>query len=373
MQCIETFEAAKVFRDKFRPIFPAVYNENLSNRQPIPSINPQEGRENDEEKFDLPIVEMDQTDTDAIENLLILNKGFDNDNGKNVGVGSELDILNNKTVEDIVNDGENEVNMQNSIEQNQIELVSHNDIAEGEADHEQNSNTSIDTANGGGSEPSLEQINVTKNAAKLAANNVGGDDDEANVQESVDQIAVDNSCEDHESVCGDNQSNDSKLISEDSPVQNSNQLVGRGHENQLSVVDPLEENSNEFLDVANCVGPEHLLEQSNDIIINAAELSVEPNVRTNDQPSTSNSFHSTYKLDLSSKLSVTEDGKIHVTQVVQAGILEMTYVLGQKIQPKTDKSRRINVKSNDLLSGNKPFQENVSFHFQHIFQFQFIT
>lgn len=83
-------------------------------------------------------------------------------------------------------------------------------------------------------------------------------------------------------------------------------------------------------------------------------------------PSTSHSIPTALK---NATLTFNDDGKIQITEKIEDG-LEMTYTWGEKLLPQTPKGSELQIKSNDLLSGNKPFQENV-IKFHHIgHQFQ---
>lgn len=72
---IENFDDAKEYCRRFRPVLPVAYSGARSNAQPTPSNDPNAERQNEpidneEEKFDLPTVQMDAIDTEALNDIM---------------------------------------------------------------------------------------------------------------------------------------------------------------------------------------------------------------------------------------------------------------------------------------------------------------
>lgn len=98
-----SFDEAKKFRDKFRPNLPVTYNAGILSNQPIPQVphfsfdetNNNVQIEDNEEKFVLPSVQLDNIDFLAIEGIINANTEtiglhHTNKHGCETDVNSEL-------------------------------------------------------------------------------------------------------------------------------------------------------------------------------------------------------------------------------------------------------------------------------------------
>lgn len=187
-----------------------------------------------------------------------------------------------------------------------------------------------------------------------------------NNENVVNQDELVFSAENHESS-GDDECNGNVLNTENPPESSSKELTSDSDGNddhgssQFNTEDQLVENTAQVFDADGrneSTDSNDSREQSN--IPNDTELNMIPATQENEHPSTSNPVQITSHGDCNEKYSTGENGITHVTKIIEAGSLEMTYVLGVKLQPKIDDQFRFKVKQNDPLSGNKPFQENVS-------------
>lgn len=238
--CVESFEAARKYRDQFRAVLPVSYNPNSTVNQPAPPnrIN-NEIDQNDSQNNEISGIETDNQNTDVEEKLVLAPVNLDE--GDNIALDSLL-------------------------------------VLEGfvDVDDEETSTGSADN--------SIHQDN---------------ENDEENASESA---TIDNQL--------------AQMKTNNSFNQNSERTTSR--------------------------------EQNNE------ELSVsEPNQNVSQEES--NSFLCSYKPNNGEKVTVCENGQIKITQFIDEEV-EMTYIHGQKLQAMKD---RFQVKMNDPLSGNLPFQENV--------------
>ncbi|XP_031635606.1 uncharacterized protein LOC116348676 [Contarinia nasturtii] len=305
----KTFEEAKFFRDKFRPVPPAIYNANRSNRQPIPSIDPiaQDQNENVDEKFILPIVEMDQADTNAIDHLLNFieigggenNHPIDNDENEN----GEGDLF------------ENPSELNDSVTRAELSV---NDVKDSDDDPLNLDNVSVEDEN---EKDDSDQDNAYASHEFLAGNDTGANQVQQNPQfQNVnDEVASDQGGHD----------TDANEMQQNPPVQNINDEFAPDQGGYDTDANEMPQNPT-------------TLNSTHNGEINGSSVQEMSNSPAIGEPSTSN-------------LSNFKDGKIHVTQVFDDN-LEMTYVLGEKLAPKVESKYKM--KQSDFLSGQTPFQEN---------------
>lgn len=273
---IESFDAAKQYCNRFRPVLPVPYNPNILNNQPTPPNNV---------------------------------------DGQNIENEQE-------------NEQENDANSENSGNDNEVgesdEPISENDQEIG-LESAENDHQSSDAEQKFVLAPvNLDQSDIIALDSLFDIEDFSSDGENLAVGgfESLDNTTHQNppqfEAEDNGSAINENQTNE----------MNSN------HSN------------NQIIDTTNSQEP------NNDDTTNGE---ADENVSNEEI----NILLRSYKPAENEKVALTQDGRIAITKAIDDE-LEMTFVLGEQLLPIED---RFQIKMNDALSGNMPFQENV--HIKH--------
>lgn len=311
---IASFDEAKNYREKFRSIFPVVYNSAVLQHQPAPLLPPP-NNDSADEKLVLPPVQLDGIDLLALENLFNANR--------------------------------NETPIENPMELN----TNLNDIDVG------------DTLEATGNDQSTECDSLEENA------NVNTIDKQGCLQQGADneEITEGHSLENHSNAncidVSEARENDETNFNVQSTSEST---VDRNALNNSSVPSNIEQS----------VGQKTIqLTTSTDVVADVLSIdddgvkcrkdanesdvvSAQPNEKTScSNPSIET--RSNAKLPFPSTSSQTANSETLVTEVLGDDI-EITYVLGKAMKPKIEEAP-LKVKANDLLSGNLPFQEYVGF------------
>lgn len=156
----ESFENAKEFCSRFRPVLPVAYSSANLNKQPAPSnvAGEQLNEESDEEdKFVLPTVHMDSTDLVALDDIMT-DDSVDNYTNDEQSDDSESINMDEEPNDQGENDG-NENSKSQENDDDELDLES-NLLTESLTDTEENNDTGNDA-----------EFSATSNDNNLARNN----------------------------------------------------------------------------------------------------------------------------------------------------------------------------------------------------------
>lgn len=273
---IESFDAAKQYCNRFRPMLPVACNPNILKNQPTPSNKIIDSQH------------VDNSETDEQQN---------DGNSEISGNNNEVDESNAQ--DDLISEIGQEIGVESAENHEEIADVEQKFVL-----------TPV----------SLDQSDI------IALDSLFNVEDSANEGES---LAVDGS----DAVDNTSRQNHPQIEADE-----SGSAINENSTSEMNINHP----NNQIVDTTSAQ------EQNNDDTTNGEageNVSVEE----------SNILLRSYKPAENEKVVLTQDGKIEITKAIDEE-LEMTFILGQKLLAMED---RFQVKMNDLLSGNTPFQENV--------------
>lgn len=296
---LEIFDDAKSYRDKFRPQKSAVYNVNRLTENPIPSLEPN-------------ICDARNSTEDVQANDLTLANDFPNDEMNSSHQNFEILSEESQLITEEID--------------NEIEAILHNDTSSIEnhrtnISDDENFAEELDSRHATGF--AVEAQDLANGETSSSHENNERSDEQSDEPSQLDVVETD--AEVHRTIQNETPSESVDVKSSFSPVQMEN--------DESVAIDGLFNTTN---NVASST--DNSVDENGDVFVDSVSLR---NVR----------------LTANETAVINSKGQIEVTQIIDKD-LACVYIYGECPVPLAP---FYNIKMNDLITGNIPFKENVSF------------